>query len=63
MSGMHGLPHEGGHGMKDHEYQILTKDISDIKQSLGDIDVPMATRLAIDNTVEDIYSLYSGRGD
>lgn len=49
--------------MRDHEYQILTRDIDAVKQSLMDVDVPMATRLAIGHLVEDADSLHTGRGD
>ena len=49
--------------MKDHEYQILTKDIDAVKQTFQDTKVPMATQLAIGNMLEDVYALYTGRGD
>lgn len=49
--------------MKDNEYQILTRDIDAVKQSLEDVSVPMATQLAIGTMLEDVYALYSGRGD
>ena len=60
---MHSLPHERGQTMKDNEYQILTRDIDAVKQSLEDVSVPMATQLAIGTMLEDVYALYSGRGD